>query len=559
MNRVMAQGGLPRVFAVAAVFLLTGLAVGLSPGRAAVPAAQGCTVTFFTTSPASPVSLGTDVILHGKGTCGAARFEINGQVRAETSAPEQTYTWRAGEAGLGAYTVCFALNVANNWATALRDCRTYQVTEGSINPTAPPIQVGEVNIYGYCISLGYQYARSEPGDAYSWRCVDEEDEDDDNDDRVTGIDMYAVCRWQYNGALPYPGLADRDDPNSWTCNLNQTSLTDSTTGDAPADGSCAILFFTTSPASPVSLGTQVVMHGKGSCGVGRFEVDGIAFGQNGAPEITGAWNTSAAGFGSHSLCFALTATGDWAQAARVCQLYQVTDGSINPANPPLASGRVNVQGYCQSLGYDYSRNVPTDGFSWRCVEEGDDDDDTDDTEVGVDMYAVCRWQYNGLLPYPLLVNRSDANSWVCNRDAEVLSGQPPTAGPALLPTATRAPSSAAQPASPVQPAAATSVPGDWCGADYIGSIFPPGPPASNKAAFLFRVPVGTPATALRVISPTAGSLPELMRFTSYDSQQGEAWALIPATFGNWALTQQFAQQIWAGQAALQYQSAASCP
>lgn len=106
-----------------------------------VAAPVSCSIEFFNTSPSSPVVVGTEVFLHGRGNCGTSSFEINGGRRAEIGAPEQTEIWRTGEFGVGSYDVCFALRGEGGWESAARVCYNYQVTDASAPPTAPSANI----------------------------------------------------------------------------------------------------------------------------------------------------------------------------------------------------------------------------------------------------------------------------------------------------------------------------------------------------------------------------------------------------------------------------------
>lgn len=114
-----------------------------------------CSIEFFNATPSSPVVLGTEVALHGRGNCGTSRFEINGQPRAEIGAPEQTETWRTAEFGVGTYDVCYVLRGDGGWENADRDCKTYVVASTAQPPTpTPPPTPGVCQVNRFTVSPG---------------------------------------------------------------------------------------------------------------------------------------------------------------------------------------------------------------------------------------------------------------------------------------------------------------------------------------------------------------------------------------------------------------------
>lgn len=119
------------------------------------PNSPTCTIEFFNATPSSPVVLGTEVALHGRGNCGTSRFEINGQPRAEIGAPEQTETWRTAEFGVGTYNVCYVLRGDGGWENADRECKTYVVTSTAQPPTpTPPPTPGVCQVNRFTVSPG---------------------------------------------------------------------------------------------------------------------------------------------------------------------------------------------------------------------------------------------------------------------------------------------------------------------------------------------------------------------------------------------------------------------
>ena len=85
----------------------------------------------------------------------------------------------------------------------------------SASPTlAAPIfqDSGDMDLDGYCRSLGYNGARIDPTqyNVNSWGCLK-------SDGTQAGMDLYDLCRWQYGGRLPYPEYSEYNDPYSWFC------------------------------------------------------------------------------------------------------------------------------------------------------------------------------------------------------------------------------------------------------------------------------------------------------------------------------------------------------
>lgn len=75
------------------------------------------------------------------------------------------------------------------------------------------------------------------------------------------------------------------------------------------------------------------------------------------------------------------------------------------------SGDMDIDGYCRYLGYNGSRLDPTQQnvFGWGCLK-------SDGTQAGMDLYGLCKWQYNGSLPYPEYSNYDDPYSWFCSSE-----------------------------------------------------------------------------------------------------------------------------------------------
>lgn len=93
--------------------------------------AQDCRVANFTSNTVSPVVVGTQVIFEGAGTCGRARFEINGQPYAETAGSVQGIIWQTEVFGIGSYQICFAIT-GGGWESADRQCVLFTV-QGAVS------------------------------------------------------------------------------------------------------------------------------------------------------------------------------------------------------------------------------------------------------------------------------------------------------------------------------------------------------------------------------------------------------------------------------------------
>lgn len=73
-----------------------------------------------------------------------------------------------------------------------------------------PTVLGGLDLYSYCLSLGYSNASLDGTTAYDWHC-------DDSWGYLYGIDMNAACQWQYPGASAYAIMGDMNNPDSWVC------------------------------------------------------------------------------------------------------------------------------------------------------------------------------------------------------------------------------------------------------------------------------------------------------------------------------------------------------
>lgn len=84
------------------------------------------------------------------------------------------------------------------------------------SPTSGTIDLGGLDLYGFCGSLGYSSASLDGSTAYDWHC-------DDDQGNTYPIDMNAACLWQYpTAANVNTEVGDVNDPNSWQCYGQQT-------------------------------------------------------------------------------------------------------------------------------------------------------------------------------------------------------------------------------------------------------------------------------------------------------------------------------------------------
>lgn len=237
--------------------------------------------------------------------------------------------------------------------------------------TTPP-PPGGVDLDAYCRNHGYAKAKNvEPYTAHSWACVDEEG------NPRTGLDMYDVCWWQYEGELPYPVASDLNDPYSWTCNAVPTA----TSSGLDVAGYCRSVGFADATfLTPYDAYSWVCIDGDRQMSV---DMGSVCHWQHG-----------------DSLPYAVVENAEDAYSWRCID------------TPPIPGG-MDVAGYCRSIGYGGASNDPTNAYSWVCIDSYH--------QADVDMAAVCQWQYGDQLPYPAAGNLYDANSWRCHSEQPIVS------------------------------------------------------------------------------------------------------------------------------------------
>lgn len=91
------------------------------------------------------------------------------------------------------------------------------------------VQLGGIDLSGYCQSLGDQGVSLDGTNAYSWRCVQP-------DGSHVGFSMGSACQWQFNDSNAVDRVGNFFDPDSWTCFTEAAHL-----GGADLDGYCRSL------------------------------------------------------------------------------------------------------------------------------------------------------------------------------------------------------------------------------------------------------------------------------------------------------------------------------
>jgi len=76
--------------------------------------------------------------------------------------------------------------------------------------------LGSLNIAGYCQSIGYATAGTNPSDAHSWSCRT-------SSNGAVPADLAAVCQWQYGLSDAYAGFTDSKNAYSWLCYENESA------------------------------------------------------------------------------------------------------------------------------------------------------------------------------------------------------------------------------------------------------------------------------------------------------------------------------------------------
>lgn len=340
------------------------VAAGLQVKHAA---ASDCWVEFFDTSPASPVVVGTDILMHGKGNCSggvrAVRFTVDADSKAETSIPEQSEYFRTNEYGAGTHTLCFwvAGGSDGSWDAAAKDCRTYEVLPQdsggdsdddsgndiakcwvesfNLSPASPVVVGTDVLMYGKggCDGGVRAVRFTVDGDSKAEIGLPEQSEYFRTNEYGTGT--HTLCFWVAGGSDSSWSAAARDCRYFEVIQENRGDDSNDDSGNGVTN--CWVEFFNISPSSPVVLGTDVLMQGKGGCDGGvravRFTVDGDSKAEIGLPKQSEYFRTNEYGIGTHTLCFWVAggSDGSWDAAARECIKYNVAQSplDITPESP----------------------------------------------------------------------------------------------------------------------------------------------------------------------------------------------------------------------------------
>jgi hypothetical protein len=70
------------------------------------------------------------------------------------------------------------------------------------------------------------------------------------------------------------------------------------------------------------------------------------------------------------------------------------------------TGDIDLQEFCQSLGYSGVNQETYDVNGWRCQA-------SDGTLSEIDLVEACKWQYGNQRPVPRFRDAEDALSWKC--------------------------------------------------------------------------------------------------------------------------------------------------
>ncbi len=132
--------------------------------------------------------------------------------------PEHTSTIKTNEWGLGTLTICSVAQrdgQSEQQAQSEERCQSVNViSSGNSSPGQSP-QTGGADFTGFCKnSKNLDRVGGNPANAHDLFCA--------GGDQEVRFTVEEVCAWQYGGALPYPGLNNAGDRNSWTCNAQPT-------------------------------------------------------------------------------------------------------------------------------------------------------------------------------------------------------------------------------------------------------------------------------------------------------------------------------------------------
>lgn len=81
-----------------------------------------------------------------------------------------------------------------------------------------------------------------------------------------------------------------------------------------------------------------------------------------------------------------------------------TSTPTHTVTPQPIGGGVDLNGYCQSIGFSGVALVEDNAYGWRCR-------DAQNNFYNIDMWSVCEWQYGG--GRPTYGDFEDSYSWTC--------------------------------------------------------------------------------------------------------------------------------------------------
>src|SRR4029077_16579719 len=83
-----------------------------------------------------------------------------------------------------------------------------------------------------------------------------------------------------------------------------------------------------------------------------------------------------------------------------------TQTPTTPAPTATVLGGVDLQAYCQSLGYSSVQLVQNNAYGWRCVA-------SNGSTSSIDVIAACRAEYNDPAAEAHYSNYNNPDSWYC--------------------------------------------------------------------------------------------------------------------------------------------------
>jgi serine/threonine protein kinase len=92
-----------------------------------------------------------------------------------------------------------------------------------------------------------------------------------------------------------------------------------------------------------------------------------------------------------------------------------TQAPTTPAPTATVLGGVDLQAYCQSLGYSSVELVQNNAYGWRCVAGNG-------STSSIDVIAACRAEYNDPAAEAYYSNYNNPDSWYCTSSWRLFSG-----------------------------------------------------------------------------------------------------------------------------------------